>query len=502
MLRLRKTAAGAAALIAASVFQVPQSAVANGCAPSDHPAGSWPSLNHDLSNTRSQPLETAIGVENVDQLAVSFVYRATANGGQGPFQATPTVANGCVYVASGVTNGSGGIFAFNADTGAPVWNTNLPGGALGTTVEDGRLFVGSYSPSFDLRAQALDANTGEQLWITDRLTAEGRRADGEVIHASPVVFDGMYFVAVSRGIGESSRPPLYLLDVETGDVIKKILVVGDEEHAQGFTGAGIWSTAAVDTQTKTLYAATADSEAFKSDGRYNNAIIAIDVDRNSDTFGEVLGSYKGETEHYVDGVDLYDQPACEMFGHIRTGTSPSSSLTCLELDLDFGASVNLFENSEGRTVVGALQKSGVYHAVYADSMERAWRLPMSPPSPQGNASTAAVDANGVYATANPNLVASLGLDDGIPQWQSASIYDAIRYQPISVANGVVYTVSTSGMLMAFDAETGVPLVHRSMAADAGEATCSTQGSGVAIARNTIYAQCDSPGVVIAYKLPA
>ncbi len=489
----------AALAVALSMLSVGSSSAANACATPEHQGGAWPSLNHDLHNTRSQPDETTIGPGNVAGLDVAWVYRATDHGGVGPFQATPTIGHGCVYVASGVTNGSGGVFAFNADTGEPVWETNVPGGALGTTVDDGRLYVGSYSPSFDLRAQALNADTGALEWRTDRLTPEGRRQDGEVIHASPVVFDGMYFVAVSRGVGEDARVPLYFLDAATGAVLKRIVAVTESEHEQGFSGTGAWSTAAVDAVNKMLYVATADSEAFKSDHRYSNAILKIDADRHSPTFGDILGSYKGEGEHYVEGLNLYDQPACEMFGDGRTGTSPSSSLTCLELDVDFGASVNLFSDDSGRTIVGALQKSGVYHAVDASTMGRAWRLPVSPPSPQGNASTSAVDANGLYVTANPNSVLSVDRTSGLPQWASGSATDAIRYQPMSVANGVVYTVSTTGTLTAFDASTGVTLWATSMAADIG-APCTTQGSGVAVARNTIYAQCDTPGVVIAYRL--
>jgi len=453
---------------------------------------------HDVTFGIGSDAETVIGPANVGELTLDWTFDAADNGGTLPFQSTPVIADGCVYVASGNTSG-GGVFAINADTGDGVWTNRVDGGILGLTVQDGRVYAGSYTTSFDLRAQALDQATGAEVWRTERLTLEGRRQDGEVIHASPVVFDGMYFVAVSRGVGPDARPPLTFLDAATGAVLKRVVVVSEDDHALGYSGAGAWSTAAVDTVNKVIYVATADSEAFKTDHAYNNAILKIDADKTSSTFGTVLGSYKGEGEHYLDGLNLYDQPACEMFGDDRTGTSPSSSLTCAELDLDFGASVNLFSGEGGRTVVGAMQKSGVYHAVYGDTMERAWRVPLSAPSAAGNAGTSAVDAAGVYVSANPSVIASLDRSTGSAQWISSSMHDAIRYQPMTVANGVVYTVTTTGVLIAFDAANGLPLWQRAMGADIG-GPCTTQGGGVAVARNTVFAQCDDAGIVLAYRL--
>ena len=51
---------------------------------------------------------------------------------------------------------------------------------------------------------------------------------------------------------------------------------------------------------------------------------------------------------------------------------PLDDPVCGQLDLDFGASANLFRASDGTELVGDLQKSGVYHVADAAIMKPAW----------------------------------------------------------------------------------------------------------------------------------
>ena len=60
------------------------------------------------------------------------------------------------------------------------------------------------------------------------------------------------------------------------------------------------------------------------------------------------------------------------------------------LDLDFGASPNLFRDASGRLVLGDLQKAGVYHAVYTDQMTSAWQTTVSVPCFSCNATSGCV----------------------------------------------------------------------------------------------------------------
>jgi hypothetical protein len=75
----------------------------------------------------------------------------------------------------------------------------------------------------------------------------------------------------------------------------------------------------------------------------------------------------------------------------------------------------------------------------------------------------------------------------------------------------VWLASGLGILHAFDAATGAPLLARPMQVDAG-GFCMNAGGGVAIARNTVYAVCGdgepglgsnegAGGYIVAYRLP-
>lgn len=488
------------------------------CASSDDDGGSWPSLNHDLRNTRNQPDEDVIGPGNAADLSPDWTFDAAEvvpegeeeplGADAGSFQSTPVVADGCLYVASS----TGWIFALNADSGDLVWETHVPTeigddegqenaeSLLGLAVANGRVYAHYFPRFLDFWAVALDQRTGSvdgKGWSTKLDTDEGMEpGDGQVLHASPVVHDGLLFSPVSRGVGEGSAPPLFFLDSRKGRILETTIAVPEEEREQGYTGAGAWTTAAVDTDTGTLYLGTADSEGFRKEHRYNNAILKIDFDRDrrdGTSLGEVVDAYKGRPETYATVPFRDRNPVCREFGGdpVLPGTSPSSSTECLELDLDFGASPNLFHDDEGRLLVGALQKAGVYHAVFTDAMTSSWERVVSTPSNAGNAGTAAFDGERIIGSANPSSLHALAPQDGLPQWASTSGGDAIRYQPMTSANGVVYTVSIAGVLTAHESATGVPLTARSIAGDVGEGQCVNFGGGVSVARNSVYAQCDS-----------
>lgn len=137
------------------------------------------------------------------------VYAVTTTGGeewnvQLPSGATSSsIANGTVYVASGVMGGDHGLYAFDAETGAEQWTVPFEEHAVGSspTVADGTVFLESGGFA------AFDPQGGELNWRNERDHTEigysGRRA--------PAVGDGtVYF-------GYSLEPALHAFDVETGD---------------------------------------------------------------------------------------------------------------------------------------------------------------------------------------------------------------------------------------------------------------------------------------------
>jgi hypothetical protein len=85
---------------------------------------------------------------------------------------------------------------------------------------------------------------------------------------------------------------------------------------------------------------------------------------------------------------------------------------------------------------------------------------------------------------------------------SVPLANGVDYHLISVAGGVVYMVTTTGLLVGIDAATGLPATIRSLTADALD-PCVNASSGAVVARNTVYAVCDigavGGGWIIAYS---
>ena len=516
----------------------PASARHRPCAEKEHAGGSWPSLNGDLRNTRNQPAETEIGVDEAAGLVPAWSFSGESVGATGGMRSTPVVAGGCVFLGlgQGYLGDRGDVIALDADTGEVVWHTQLDGSVLGLAVVDGLVYAtpsrgtrgdvaapvvtDTYSPAGSY-AVALDASTGAVRWKSDRLD-DGNPGNGTFINASPVVFEAgdrrMMFVPLAGGAGDGARVPMYFLDARTGRTIAKAYSLSDGEYREGFGGTGIWSTAAYDEASGHIYAATADSDGKTRQHRYNNAILRIDADPRRATFASVVGAYSGTTEHAdLDHLVGYPRnPACGAGGgeapvHPPTFFDTSASVECLELDLDFGASPNLYTDADGHLVVSALQKSGVFHSVDAVKMQANWRFYVGPGGPAMHAATAAVGADRIYVGATPNLVFDLDRHAGSLGWVSTTSADLFAYQPITLANGVLYTINDLGLLVGLDARAGAPVLHRPIAVDGGFRQCLGVGAGVAVARSTVFVPCDaggpvdlagvpvSPGGLVAYR---
>lgn len=508
--------------------------------PGGSTAGDWPSLNHDLRNTRSQPAEDRIGPREVGGLERAWSFDGASEGIQSGTRSTPIVAKGCVYVAFGMgyLGDRGDVVALNADTGELVWHYRTDGSVLGLAAANGMIYVtpsrgtrgdvpmpvvtSDYAPAGSY-AMALDAKSGEVRWTSVDLD-DGNAANGTFVNASPVVYSAggrdLLFVPLAGGGGDGARVPMYFIDALTGEIVRRAFSLSDDQYAKGYGGTGIWSTAAYDRKTQHLYVGTADSDGHSRQHQYNNAILRIDANPKSPSFATVIGSYGGTTEHadldrFIGGDA---NPLCGLTGH-AIGMDPptffdtSASPTCLELDLDFGASPNLYRDDAGRLRVGALQKSGLYHSVDAEKMERKWTFNVGPGGAVMNSATAAVEGDRVLVGATPNLLYGLGGHHGDLRWVGSTDLDLFAYQPVTVANGVLYAITDAGYLIGVDSSNGLPVLRRSIALEGGFTHCLGVGAGVAVARNTVFVPCDAggpsdlaglpspPGGLVAFRLP-
>ena len=463
--------------------------------------GEWRSYNHDLANTRNQPAEHTITPANVASLTPGWTF---VNERGGSIDATPTVADGCVFVGSS----SGDVAAVNADTGLLVWTTKFPDPVQSSpTVHDGRVFV-SVSKGGAPYLAALSESDGSVLWKT-RMD----HTPGSDTFSSPVVFDGMVMAGVSGagaeagttlcpepfasmfgcgGGGQSRmifRGSYSIVDERTGRVLHRDHVIDDRDFKRGFAGGGVWSTAAVDPKTRYAYLGTGNPFSPR-EHPHTNAIVKVDLDRDRPTFGQVVGAFHGTTDLYVDGGT--SKPLCQVYIDV---------FTCDPPDFDFGASPQLFRR-HGVTYVGDMQKSGVYSAGNAGTMKRTWHATVGGPFGQfGGEATASYDGHRIVTGGSaPGLVTALTPATGATQWV-APIADGIHFQSMSTAGGVTYTTDTRGFLDAWDSATGALLMARSLGQDTGQSTYQefSGGESVAIARHTVYVPAGP--YVVAYRLP-
>ena len=484
------------------------------CSTVDPGGGSWVSYGHDAGNSRTQLAEAGIGKGNVGSLTARWKFDAVDSLGSGSISSTPVVADGCVYVTSSVNNG-GMIFALNADNGSPVWSKffaapspgPLVGGpAVGSpAVDQGTVFMHLSNPGSPYLV-ALDDQTGVEKW---RSTVATDTADPKLdparnntfMNASPLIVNGL---VISGFAGyeaqEWSRGGWSIFDESTGALLVRQYAVPDAEYQSGHGpgGASVWGSPAVDGAGGWLYAPTGNPSSAPKEAKLSNSLLKIDLrNRTSVGFGTMVAAFAGERDSYV--ARLNSTPACQDSDLAQKSRVLSWSWSCGQMDLDFGATPNLFTDTSGHQIIGDLQKSGVYHAVHADTMVQAWNVKVGLPCLSCNAASPATDANGIYVASAPGgYLWSLSLDGRI-RWATA-VGDGIHYQSVSTANGVVYMVDGYGFLDGWNAATGVPLLKRDMAKDTGDNNEVNQGSsGVSIARHMVFAAVN--GWVVAYKAP-
>jgi polyvinyl alcohol dehydrogenase (cytochrome) len=463
------------------------------CTRTTAPGGEWRMYGHDFENTRSQPEESALTPAAVARITRAWKFTA-ADGGV--FNSTPAVARGCVYIGSD----TGVVYALDADTGAVVWQrhvapltTTAAGGAIvGSPAIVGGEVIVLVNQDSGPYAVSLDAANGAVTWQSGVVDPQ----PGAYTNASPMVFDGVLFFGLSAPEGlPGGQGGWALLDASTGGLLELVRTIPPEEQ-QRYSGGGIWSTPAFDAYNDYAYVGAGNPFNKSAEHRYTNSILKIDMDRSRPTFGMVVGYYKGNVDQYTDALaTLSETPACAA-SDLNGMQWPLDDPVCGQLDLDFGASPNLFRDTSGNLLVGELQKSGIYHAAHADQMTPAWSAAVGLSCAFCNAASTAFDGTSIAGVGTPGgFTFTLDRSTGQRRWLWPTA-DVLHYQSMSAAAGVVYTVGGDGDLIAIDTATAAPIVIQSIN---GEPTPHLGSSGVAIAMHTLFAPVK--GTIAAFRVP-
>lgn len=271
-------------------------------APSGSPAefaADWPLPNYDHANTRAT-FESAIDSTNVSQLEEAWRYELRLGGGSGAAATTPVIIGGVVYLGDLLTN----VHAVDAATGEQVWMVDVDGpvfGPSGVAVDSGRVFANKKGNEI----AAYDATTADEMWATNLLM------NGGTINIQPTVADGLVLAATSSLSIPGGRGTLFALDQVTGEIVWSFDTIESEDlwgNPKLNSGGGAWYTPAVDVEAGVSYWGTSNPYPFPGapgfpngssrpgDNKWTDSLVAIDLETGTLNWG-----------HQAVSHDLFDR---------------------------------------------------------------------------------------------------------------------------------------------------------------------------------------------------
>ncbi|MDR6671824.1 PQQ-binding-like beta-propeller repeat protein [Xanthomonas sp. 1678] len=448
---------------------------------------SWENAGGGYLNTRFAPAEWQITPFNAARLQTAWTFTT-----QGDVSATPTVQGTALYVP----DWGGQLYRIDTTLGKAVWQVKLSDytgnpnslSRNSPAIARNSILVGDQASG---TVVAVDKNTGKLLWKTlVEANAQAR------ITASPVVYGDRVYVGVSSGdwgglspgYTFSFRGSVAALDLKTGKLLWRF-----QTAPEGYTGASVWGTLAIDPRRQRVYATTGNNYSVPL------AVASCVKNANGDKSAQLACL---APDNYVDSVLALDMRSGKPAWTRRLQGADAWSLSCLVAptagicqepqgpDYDFsGGGANLFtviRNGKPQALVGAGQKSGVYWALDADSGRTVWSTQVGPGGTAGGIEWgSSVDPlkSRVYVAINNNNHTSYTLAPGNTETWNAGSWAAldaatgrIVWQvkvpgidpvlpsfgaggrgPLASSPGLVYAGSMSGAMTVLDAETGATL---------------------------------------------
>ena len=441
----------------------------------------WPVYGADLANTRTVP-----GGPSASQVAtLHAAWRDTFS--DGDFTGTPIEYHGVVYLGSngGIVRAIQARASATHRAGAVLWTAKVAGPVNGSLAAAGSSVFVPVGRLGGPELVALDAGTGRQLWATTLDTSTDASVYGspvpvpvpepelETVGSETVGSETVVLQGVSATSGDPASPlrgSLSAINAADGSVLWKTYMV-----PPGFNGGAVWSTPAVDLSTGSVFVGTGNAYSGTA-APTTDAMVKLNL-----ADGRMLGWFQGT--------------ANDVFSSNTPG-----------LDFDFGASPNLMHVG-GRPLIGEGAKSGSYWALNPATMKPVWNATVGGGSVVGGVlgSTAFDPAKGrVFGPESvPGYVWSLAGATGSLAWVAPGGIDPAQLGPVSVSNGVVWSVTSTGFVEAWNEATGVPAGALPVnPVPPGSSYVAALGSGVAIADGLVIADAgsgQSEGIVVAFS---
>ncbi len=477
---------------------------------SDEPFASphWNGWGVNNENTRFQSARMA-GLEKADiaGLSLKWVFAFPA---ETVVEAQPTVVDGRLYVGSR----SGKLYNLDAATGCTYWSFQADGPIknaprLEQIGEHKRLvaFFGDISGWL----YSIDALSGDLIWKIRSEDHEAARTTGGFQY-----HEGALYIGVSSLEEGLSTDPDYAcctfrgsvlkIDAATGRVQWQTYTIAEQATPQGAnaqgkqtlgpSGASVWSAVTLDPKLNRLYVATSDNYSNPATDT-SDSILGLSMDT-----GEILWVYQGLVGDVWNSACHVDDKA-----NCPDDTGP---------DEDMGSSPMLITLPSGKRLLAAGQKSGVLHVLDPDNSGKLlWQKKLAEGGILGGIEWgSATDGKRFYVAKadatwreqrflsadtefNPDTGGGTVAVDALSGeiiWEAPPLSCEGREKcspaqtaAVSAIPGVIFSGSLSGIMQAFDADTG-EVLWRYDTVKAYESVNGASAHGGAI---------DGPGPVIA-----
>lgn len=405
----------------------------------------WKMYQHDAGHS-GYSTESRLNASNVSTLSAAWSF---ASGGW--VTGTPIVADGTVYIGSW----DGKMYALRESDGSQRWsftadtssdNCGFTYGIDSTAaVVDGKLYFGSAGCTL----YSLDAASGNLIWRTQL----DDYSKGFHLWSSPLVVDGKIYVGLASHCDHPCvRGRVICLNAADGRVLWTFFTA-----PAGSTGAGVWSSFAIDSTRRLVYATSGNF--CEGNDTYGDSIIAL----NADT-GALAWSWKNaERDRDIENLDFGASPVLFDVGSTPMLAAGSKDGHCYALNRATGELIWDAEVTDGSTTGGIIA---------------------SPAAAYGMISMGASVQN------RAGKVVALDQRDGRLVWEAQQ--PAPVFGASAVTGGLLLIGGADGNLRAYDVSTGAVLWSAARGSMLG---------GVSISRDRIFIGSTDRSVY-AFALPS